>query len=114
LNLANIVSLLTAQKIGITIAHRRSILKIQKPSEVLFRLYVKMYEFYFVTRSEEVIGKKNLTKQKRALTKWGISSLCSYCLPVEQKEALEPRGGFGLSPEENYLKFFKKKTMIVS
>jgi hypothetical protein len=32
-----------------------------------------------------------------------ISSLCSFFLPVEQKEALEPRGGFGLPPEENYL-----------
>jgi hypothetical protein len=42
------------------------------------------------------------------------SSLCSFCLPVEQKEALEPGGGFGLSPEQNYLQFFEKKTMIVS
>jgi hypothetical protein len=27
---------------------------------------------------------------------------------VEQKEALEPRGGFGLSPEQNYLQFLKE------
>jgi hypothetical protein len=30
---------------------------------------------------------------------------------MEQKEALEPGGGFGLPPEGNYLQFFKKKTM---
>ncbi len=51
------VSLLTAEKIGITIAHQRSILKIQKPVDVFFRLrsiplqYVHLYEFYLVTQS---------------------------------------------------------------
>ncbi len=57
LSLANIVSLLTAEKIGITIAHQRSILTIQKPAEALFRLrpipflYVKMFEFHRATQS---------------------------------------------------------------
>jgi hypothetical protein len=54
-----------------------------------------------------------MDKPEESICKMDISSMCSSCLPVEQKEALEPGGGFGLSPEENYLKFFKKKTMIV-
>jgi hypothetical protein len=43
----------------------------------------------------------------------GISSLCSYFLPVEQKEALEPGGRFGLSPEEILLKVFFNFFMYV-
>jgi hypothetical protein len=68
-----------------------------------------MYEFYSVTRSEEVLGE--MDKSEESIGKKAISSLCSSCLPVEQKEALKPGGGFGLPPEQNYLQFFKKKTM---